>query len=185
MNNLSPTYMRMKQAVQWLKREKQMLQKDIAAKMGISEVAFSNAMKRIQVKFDEDFIIAFQQSTDDVFSLDYLLTGEGELLARPKAKVHDKPTESIIELYATLIKEVEGMRQQLARELSEVHTIRAELRQSIADLQAATLEVQRTRDLLLSTPHNEALPSPTCNKPSGDTHHLSIAADELSEPETT
>ena len=75
MSETSPLYMRMKQAVQWLKQNKQMLQKDIAAKMGISEVAFSNGMKRIQMKFDGDFVIKFHQATDEVFSLDWLMNG--------------------------------------------------------------------------------------------------------------
>ena len=68
-------YVRMKQAVQWIKQNKQMLQKDIAAKMGITEVAFSNGMKRIKEKADDDFVISFHQATDEVFSLEWLLNG--------------------------------------------------------------------------------------------------------------
>lgn len=71
----SPLYMRMKQAVQWLKQNKELLQKDIATQMGITDVAFSNGMKRIQEKFDEDFVIRFHQATDEIFSLDWLLNG--------------------------------------------------------------------------------------------------------------
>lgn len=150
----------------------------LADALGCSRTSVSLAYNGNVTYLNDKFLRKFAREYPQI-SLGYLLAGDGELLSQPpKPEVHNKPTESIIELYATLIKEVEGMRQQLARELSEVHTIRAELRQSIADLQAATLEVQRTRDLLLSTPHNEALPSPTCNKPSGDTHHLSIAAEE-------
>ena len=72
---ISPVYIRMKQAVTWLKQNKNLLQKDIADKMGMSEVAFSNGMKRIQQKFDEDFIIKFHQATEEIFSLDWLLNG--------------------------------------------------------------------------------------------------------------
>lgn len=72
---VSPLHLRMKQAVQWLKQNKGLLQKDIAEKMGISEVAFSNGMKRIQMKWDEDFVIKFQQATGEIFSLDWLLNG--------------------------------------------------------------------------------------------------------------
>lgn len=156
----------------------------LADTLGCSRTSVSLAYNGSVTYLNDKFLRKFAREYPQI-SLGYLLAGEGELLANPKAEAQDKPTASIIELYATLIKEVEGMRQQLTRELSEVHTIRAELRQSIADLQAATLEVQRTRDLLLSTPHNEALPSPTCNKPSGDTHHLSIAAEEPETTETT
>lgn len=151
---------------------------DFAAKLDYSRPVVSLALNGDTKSLTDKLFKAVCTAWPGTFSLDYLLTGEGELLIPHKPAAPANAAESIIELYATLIKEVEGMRQQLARELSEVHTIRAELRQSIADLQAATLEIQRTRDLLLSTPHNEALPSPTCNKPSGDTHHLSIAAEE-------
>ena len=81
MSVISPLHIRMKQAVQWLKQNKGMLQKDIAEKMGITEVAFSNGMKRIQMKWDEDFVIKFQQSTGEVFSLDWLLNGTGDKFA--------------------------------------------------------------------------------------------------------
>lgn len=72
---ISPVYMRMKQAVTWLKQNKQMLQKDIAEKMGMSDVSFSRGMDRIQHKLDEDFIIKFHQATEEIFSLDWLMNG--------------------------------------------------------------------------------------------------------------
>ena len=81
MPETSPLYLRMKQAIQWLKQNKQMLQKDIAAQMGITEVAFSNSMKRIQIKNDDDFVISFHQATDEMFSLDWLLNGTGNKFA--------------------------------------------------------------------------------------------------------
>ena len=45
-----PTYIRIKQAVDHLKREKKILQKDIATRMGITEVSFSRAMDRLKSK---------------------------------------------------------------------------------------------------------------------------------------
>lgn len=74
----SPVYLRMKQAVQYLKHEKQMLQKDIAEKMGMTDVSFSRGMERIKHKDDDDFIIKFHQATDEIFSLDWLLNGTGD-----------------------------------------------------------------------------------------------------------
>ena len=47
----------MKQAIQWLKREKNMLQKDIAVQMEMSEVSFSRGMERVKIKNDERFIL--------------------------------------------------------------------------------------------------------------------------------
>ena len=91
MPETSPLYIRMKQAVQWLKQNKNMLQKDIASKMGMSEVAFSNGMKRIQMKYDEEFVIKFHQATDEVFSLDWLLNGTGEKFAEKSKPQEQRP----------------------------------------------------------------------------------------------
>jgi transcriptional regulator with XRE-family HTH domain len=85
----------MKQAVQWLKQNKGMLQKDIAEKMGITEVAFSNGMKRIQIKWDEDFVIKFQQSTGEIFSLDWLLNGTGDKFADKSKTQEPTPPSSV------------------------------------------------------------------------------------------
>jgi transcriptional regulator with XRE-family HTH domain len=91
MPETSPLYIRMKQAVQWLKQNKNMLQKDIASKMGMSEVAFSNGMKRIQMKYDEEFVIKFHQATDEVFSLAWLLNGTGEKFAEKSKPQEQQP----------------------------------------------------------------------------------------------
>jgi transcriptional regulator with XRE-family HTH domain len=82
----------MKQAVTWLKQSKNLLQKDIAEKMGMSEVAFSNGMKRIQQKFDEDFIIKFHQATDEIFSLEWLMDGTGPKFTEEIEKPRPQPT---------------------------------------------------------------------------------------------
>ena len=73
----SPVYLRMKQAVQWMKHSQQMLQKDIAERMGMSDVSFSRGMERVKHKFDEDFIIKFHQATEEIFSLEWLMNGTG------------------------------------------------------------------------------------------------------------
>ena len=94
---ISPLHIRMKQAVQWLKQNKGMLQKDIAEKMGITEVAFSNGMKRIQTKWDEDFVIKFQQSTGEVFSLDWLLNGTGDKFADKSKTQEPQPVTTNVD----------------------------------------------------------------------------------------
>jgi len=94
---ISPLHIRMKQAVQWLKQNKGMLQKDIAEKMGITEVAFSNGMKRIQIKWDEDFVIKFQQSTGEIFSLDWLLNGTGDKFADKSKTQEPRPVTTNVD----------------------------------------------------------------------------------------
>ena len=49
-------YLRLKQAIIWLKN-KDILQKDIAAKMEMSTVGFSRGVARCKEKYDEDFVI--------------------------------------------------------------------------------------------------------------------------------
>ena len=71
-------HQRLKQAIIWLKQNKNILQLDIAEKMGMTTVGLSRGIARCKEKNDEDFIIKFHQATDEVFSLDWLLHGTGE-----------------------------------------------------------------------------------------------------------
>jgi len=71
-------HQRLKQAIVWLKQNKNMLQLDIAEKMGMTTVGLSRGLARCKEKNDEDFVIKFHQSTDEIFSLDWLLYGTGE-----------------------------------------------------------------------------------------------------------
>ena len=121
MPETSPLYLRMKQAIQWLKQNKQMLQKDIAAQMGITEVAFSNSMKRIQIKNDDDFVISFHQATDEMFSLDWLLNGTGDKFADKSKAQEPQPDTANVDfasyINALLAKSDETI-ASLKRELS-------------------------------------------------------------------
>ena len=54
----------------------------------------------------------------------------------------DESTANIIELYASLIKEVEGFRQQLKEEIAEVRQLNAELRQTIAAIRGKGITYQ-------------------------------------------
>lgn len=78
-------YIRVKQALTWLKRNKGILQKDIAEKMGMAEASFTRALARIKEKNDEDFVISFHSAVEKYISLDYLLTGKGKLLRMDQA----------------------------------------------------------------------------------------------------
>ena len=72
-------YVRVKQALNWLKRNKGILQKDIADKIGMAESSFTRALARCKETEDNDFVILFHSAVNKYISLDYLLTGEGEL----------------------------------------------------------------------------------------------------------
>ena len=71
-------YQRLKQAIVWLKQNKNMLQLEIAEKMSMTSVGLSRGLARCKEKNDEDFVIKFHQATDEIFSLDWLLYGTGE-----------------------------------------------------------------------------------------------------------
>jgi DNA-binding MarR family transcriptional regulator len=73
-------YIRVKQALTWLKRNQGILQKDIADKMGMAEASFTRALARVKEKNDEDFVISFHSAVSEYISLEYLLEGEGELV---------------------------------------------------------------------------------------------------------
>ena len=71
-------HQRLKQAIVWLKQNKNMLQLDIAEKMSMTSVGLSRGLARCKEKNDEDFVIKFHQATGEIFSLDWLLYGTGE-----------------------------------------------------------------------------------------------------------
>lgn len=73
-------YIRVKQALTWLKRNQGILQKDIADKMGMAEASFTRALARVKEKNDEDFVISFHSAVREYISLEYLLEGKGELV---------------------------------------------------------------------------------------------------------
>ena len=107
----------MKQAVNWLKREKNMLQKDIAEMMGISDVSFSNGMRRLQLKDDEAFVIKFHQATGEIFSIDWLLNGEGDKFA-PK-KEERQPAQPPHIDQSSLVNALIAAKDQLIEELQD------------------------------------------------------------------
>ena len=72
-------YVRVKQALNWLKRNRGILQKDIADKIGMAESSFTRALSRCKETDDKDFVILFHSAVNEYISLDYLLYGEGEL----------------------------------------------------------------------------------------------------------
>lgn len=89
-------YIRVKQALTWLKRNHGMLQKDIADRMGMSEASFTRALARIKEKYDENFVVSFHSAVNDFISLDYLLNGTGDITDNNKKETDiSLPTEPV------------------------------------------------------------------------------------------
>lgn len=136
MPEISPIYMRMKQSVTWMKQNKSMLQKDIAGKMGMTDVSFSRGMERIKQKKDDNFIISFYHATGCVFSLEWLLDGNGDMFPSETSAPH--PTTSaesdILELYAHMIRKLDDTRVELQKEIAGVRQLKDELRITLSHL---------------------------------------------------
>ena len=143
MPEISPIYMRMKQSVTWMKQNKSMLQKDIAEKMGMTDVSFSRGMERIKQKKDDNFIISFYHATGRVFSLEWLLDGNGDMFPSETAAPH--PTTSaesdILELYARMIRKLDDTRIELQKEIAEVRQLKDELRLTLSHLKGTTYQI--------------------------------------------
>ena len=136
-----PYYIRMKQAVQWYKRNYEVLQRDIAESMKITEVSFSNGLKRLQTKLDEDFIIAFHQATGGKVSLEWLLTGKGEMVANTAKKVdtQHQVTDNVsvsreLDMANRVIESLERERETSNKLIKEKDDHIDDLRQQLADI---------------------------------------------------
>lgn len=144
MDRLSHLYLRIKQAIEWLKANKGMQQKDIAQSMGMAEASFSRGLKRCAERYDSDFVIKFHQATKGMFSLDWLLEGTGSMFPDDTDKSSAEPNADILELYAQRIRLVDDLRASLKEELAAVHALRTELQQAREDFRDATFQLTRT-----------------------------------------
>ena len=151
-------HQRLKQAIVWLKQNKNMLQLDIAEKMSMTTVGLSRGLARCKEKNDEDFVIKFHQATGEIFSLDWLLHGTGEKFTADSKKAEPAPTtptsvidsssaiNAAIAAYAEL---TNRLKQEMADRLADKDTIIAEKQSRIDDLEqtiAAKDALIRARD---------------------------------------
>ena len=148
-------YIRVKQALTWLKRNKGILQKDVAERMGMAEASFTRALARIKEKNDEDFVIAFHSSVSEYISLDYLLKGKGSLLVINRQQKIDDRTRDIQQQVLGHVVEQPTVSQWIAadeapapylptwadtllgilsKQIAENEVLHAELRQTISEV---------------------------------------------------
>lgn len=102
-----------------------------AEAMGASAATFSRALKGDEKSLTDKFLKRFNTAFGDVFNTDWLLTGDGEMLCPTPQQAPSPPTaaESMIDIAASLIKEVETLRHTLEAEIAETHRLNEELRQ--------------------------------------------------------
>ena len=137
MEDLLPLHLRLKQAIEWLKANKQMKQMDIAQRMGMAEASFSRGLKRCVERVDENFIIKFHQATDEVFSLDWLLNGTGDKFAeksKPQEPQPATPTLDTSSYLNALLAKTDETIAAMKRELAAKDELIAAKDERIADL---------------------------------------------------
>ena len=126
-------YIRVKQALTWLKRNHGILQKDIADKMGMAEASFTRALARVKEKNDEDFVISFHSAVSEYISLEYLLEGKGELVCD---NTKDAVTNSFSEPTSRIPDMSSVFNSALAKADETIETMKArisDLQRTIAD----------------------------------------------------
>ena len=158
-------HQRLKQAIVWLKQNKNILQLDIAKKMSMTTVGFSRGLARCKEKNDEDFVIKFHQATDEIFSLDWLLHGTGEKFTSDIKKADPAPATPVsaidsssainaaiaayVKLYEFAESKLADKEQEMADRLADKDAIIAEKQSRIADLERTIADkdaIIRARD---------------------------------------
>lgn len=141
-------HQRLKQAIVWLKQNKNMLQLDIAEKMGMTTVGLSRGLARCKEKNDEDFVIKFHQATDEVFSLDWLLHGTGEKFTADINKSVSQPSTPV----SSPIDPSSILNAALAAQMQTIESLKSE-KATILEVHARELKakddlIQSLRDQL-------------------------------------
>ena len=136
-------HQRLKQAIVWLKQNKNMLQLDIAEKMSMTSVGLSRGLARCKEKNDEDFVIKFHQATDEIFSLDWLLYGTGE-----KFTADIKKAETATAVHAsTPVDTSSAINAALAAQMESIELLKSE---KATLLEAHARELKVKNDLIQS-----------------------------------
>lgn len=147
-------HQRLKQAIIWLKQNKNILQLDIAEKMGMTTVGLSRGIARCKEKNDEDFIIKFQQATDEIFSLDWLLHGTGDKFTADIKKATPPPatpvptsvdaSSAINAAISAYVELTNRLKQEMSDRLADKDTIIAEKQSRIESLERTIAALEQT-----------------------------------------
>ena len=112
-------------------------QTDFADKLHIQRSGLSAAMNGAKANLTKNLFQKICAAFPGVFSLDYLLTGDGQLLTNQEEVKHsDQPTEDIPMWADTMI-------SIIAKQIKENETLHRELKQSILEFNAARVELEK------------------------------------------
>ena len=109
-------------------------QKTLAALTKITETTISRILNDRVKKPSEDSILRLNDAFGGIFNLSYfrgespylLMKDAEETKQKAVSPSTDEPTANIIELYASLIQDIEKIRQQVKQELAEVQALKHE-----------------------------------------------------------
>lgn len=121
---------------------------DFANAIRITRPALSSAMNGNDAYLTKNLFQKICAAFPNIFNLDYLLTGKGQLLNNEGEEQNTnpspvQPTVDLLELYAQRIRLVDDLRASLKEELAEVRAIRDELRQARDDFRNAAHRLQQ------------------------------------------
>ena len=145
-------YLRLQEALSHLKRKSGITQQKLAEMMGSTQTTISrNLSLAADGNANEDFVCRMNNAVGNIFDVNYIINGVGTLFVEQSTHIpseqNTKTTSeaSLIELAATLIKEVEGMRQQLTVEREAIAKERDDLRALMSEIQATLNKLQTDR----------------------------------------
>jgi transcriptional regulator with XRE-family HTH domain len=124
------------EAFRWIKKNVEGIkyQKDLAARIGVSEDTITRIM-RDQTEVTDDFLCKFNEAFDNVFNYQWLRGEDNEpMLAAElgKSNPHQSAQSNadLLEIYAQRIRLVDDLRTTLKEELEEVRNMRIELQEA-------------------------------------------------------
>lgn len=127
------------EAFRWLKRNKGIrFQKTLAERIGVSDDTITRVLRGYTEPTD-DFLDKFNMVFGDVFNYQWLRGNSDTMLARDVAnerQQNPEGRESIIELYAQLIKEVESIRRDLNEQMAYTRQLNETLAHHISRLES-------------------------------------------------
>lgn len=144
MANFDPMRTRLKEAFIYLKVERKLDQKAVAVLMNTSETTISrNISAAGDGRINTDFLIRLNNAVGNVFNIQYIIDGSGSLVedTGQTANKEKGGEESLSDLVARLIDEVESLRNILTTEISSVRNIKAQLHEEREVMQSLTRQL--------------------------------------------
>lgn len=140
-------------------------QKAMAEHLGMQRTGLSAAMNGSKANLTDSLFKKICASWPGVFVLDYLLTGEGNLLTPEEeyasAKIEqgsimfEEQQNNILELYARMIRGVDDLRQQIKIELADLQKAKSDLQQARDEFRGATNTLMRLISRLEPSSHHD------------------------------